>query len=720
MRIKFKKLHQQQQDESDCGIICLKIILNYFKSNLSLELLREYSGTTKSGTTMLGLLQCAQKIGLEAKGFEATIDNLKENNKIAILHTVLDENTQHYIVCYGYNKIKNLFIISNPSVTRVEAISSEDLNKIWRSKALLIFDETPRLVKIKIVKQNKIKWLLNYLKEDTNILLTSLILGVIIAGLSLATAIYSQKLIDILLPSNDVLKIVSSLILLLFLFLLNTFFNYLRGLFLIRQSKDFNIRIIDYFYSSLLKLPKAFFDTRRIGDMVARMNDTSRIQKTISKIFSSIIIDLLLIIISSIAIYSYDKYLGFVTLIWIPIFTILVLYFNPKIIKKQRLVMQSYAKNESNYIDTIRGVETIKGNNKEKIYSNYTKSIYGYFQNSIFSLSKLGLLYNFLNQIISNIFIITILGFSIYLVLNGEISSGVIIALLQLVGILMKSTSNLAMVNIEIQEAKIAFNRMFEFATIKKEAQGEITINNFESLMLENVSFRFSGRDQLLKNINVEIKKGQFISIVGESGSGKSTLGQILQKFYIQENGAITINDSISLNDVQLSSWRSLIAVIPQDINIFNGTVVDNLLLGNEDSPEQVIQFCKEYGFEKFITQLPQGYGTIIGEEGVNLSGGQKQIIAFARALYRRPHFLILDEATSAMDRNTEKFTMDLLSKLKNNIAVLFISHRLQTLKNISDTIYVLENGTIVIKGNHQKLLQSKNFYSDFFDSIIN
>ena len=163
--------------------------------------------------------------------------------------------------------------------------------------------------------------------------------------------------------------------------------------------------------------------------------------------------------------------------------------------------MQSYAKNESNYIDTIRGVETIKGNNKEKIYSNYTKSIYGYFQNSIFSLSKLGLLYNFLNQIISNIFIITILGFSIYLVLNGEISSGVIIALLQLVGILMKSTSNLAMVNIEIQEAKIAFNRMFEFATIKKEAQGEITINNFESLMLENVSFRFSRTVHIIYNL---------------------------------------------------------------------------------------------------------------------------------------------------------------------------------------------------------------------------
>ena len=128
-----------------------------------------------------------------------------------------------------------------------------------------------------------------------------------------------------------------------------------------------------------------------------------------------------------------------------------------------------------------------------------------------------------------------------------------------------------------------------------------------------------------------------------------------------------------------------------------------------------MVKFCQDLGFEKFISEFPQGYGTILGEEGVNLSGGQKQIIALARALYKKPQFLILDEATAAMDRNTENFTMNLLSNLKNEIAVLFISHRLHTLKNNADRIYVLENGNISKEGNHKKLLETSNFYSDYW-----
>jgi len=158
--------------------------------------------------------------------------------------------------------------------------------------------------------------------------------------------------------------------------------------------------------------------------------------------------------------------------------------------------------------------------------------------------------------------------------------------------------------------------------------------------------------------------------------------------------------------------------VIPQDIHIFSGNIIDNILLGIEDKPENVIQFCQDNGFEKFIKQLPQAYATILGEEGINLSGGQKQIIAFARVLYKKPQFLILDEPTSAMDRNTEKFTIALLNTLKKDIAVLFISHRLHTLKNIADNIYVLESGTFIAEGNHKKLLETSNFYSTFWKEI--
>ena len=211
------------------------------------------------------------------------------------------------------------------------------------------------------------------------------------------------------------------------------------------------------------------------------------------------------------------------------------------------------------------------------------------------------------------------------------------------------------------------------------------------------------------------MERGKFTAIVGESGSGKSTLGQILQRFYDFENGKIIINNALELDEVSLESYRRLIGVVPQEISIFNGNVVDNILLGDAKNPENLMEFIANYGFDTYFNQLPQGLATILGEEGINLSGGQKQIIALARVLYKKPQFLILDEATAAMDRNTENFTMELFEKIKPSCSIFFISHRLNMLKKIADEIYVLDKKTITHFGTHQNLMQTSNFYSDFW-----
>lgn len=715
---KIKKSHSQHHDQSDCGVVCLQTILKYYESNCSLEKLREYSGTSIQSTTMLGLLQCGNKIGLEVKGYESTIEALKENKVPAILHAIFEEKLQHYIVCFGYEDKKEKFIISNPSNSKIKYISEKELETIWKSKALLLCKETNKLVKKKTENKQKWQWIYKYIKEDLNLLSMSLFLGILLAVLSLATAIYSQKLIDVLIPSKDTFKVIASICLLFFLLTIQIFFGYLRNLFLIRQTKYYNTRVIQFFYNNLLKLPKTFFDTRKIGDMVARMNDTSRIQKTISKIIGSIVIDILLVIVISIAIFSYNKTLGYITLLWIPLLTIVVILFSPKIKEQQKEVMQSYARNESNYIDTIKGIETIKNNNKEHFFAKETNSIYKLFQKAIYDLGRLGLNYATINELISNIFIIGTLGYSVYLVLNNELTPGVIIAILQLVGMLMSSTSNLALVNIEIQEAKVAFNRMYEFTSIEEENKGNILLSKFNSLEIKNLSFRFTGRKQLLKSINLSVSKNECIAVVGESGSGKSTLGQVLQKFYPFENGSIIVNNQFNLPNINTEDWRNIIGIIPQDITIFSGNVITNILLGKKDTPENIEKFCKQYGFTEFVNSLPQGFATIIGEEGINLSGGQKQIIALMRVLYKKPQLVLLDEFTSAMDRKTEKFVLNLLKKLKSELTIIFISHRLHSLPQIADTIYVLENGVISNFGNHKKLMETTNFYSDFWKEL--
>jgi len=291
-------------------------------------------------------------------------------------------------------------------------------------------------------------------------------------------------------------------------------------------------------------------------------------------------------------------------------------------------------------------------------------------------------------------------------------------AILGIAASLIPSIGNLALISIPINEAKVAFNRMFEFTDIQPELNAEKETNEiqFEKLEIKGLGFRFAGRKRLLENINLELKKSEIIAIIGESGSGKSTLGNILQQFYQVETGQITINENIDLKNIPTNHWRNKIAVVPQDIHIFNGNVLDNICQGNSAlEAEKMFNFMNDYGFDKYINKLPNSYLTLLGEEGINLSGGQKQIIAFARALYKLPQLLILDEATAAMDRETEKFTIDLLKKIKTKVAVFYISHRLHILKDLANRIYILENGNIQLFGSHNELMKTKNFYSEYF-----
>ncbi|GAB1856929.1 hypothetical protein MHTCC0001_17650 [Flavobacteriaceae bacterium MHTCC 0001] len=304
-------------------------------------------------------------------------------------------------------------------------------------------------------------------------------------------------------------------------------------------------------------------------------------------------------------------------------------------------------------------------------------------------------------------------------VYNESMQLGELMAVLGIAGSLLPSVSSLALIAIPVNEAKVAFNRMYEFAAIEKEQTGAIPITNFESLKIANLSFRFAGRSQLLNNINLSVRKNEIVAIVGESGCGKSTLAQIIQRFYAFEKGSIVVNDQSALDDTSLKDWRNIIGVISQDITVFNGNIIDNILLGEEGNPEHIVRFCQKYGFDKFIAQLPQGYGTLLGEEGINLSGGQKQLLALVRVLYKRPQLLLLDEFTSAMDRNTEQFVIRLLQKLKHEMGIIFISHRLHSLKHIADRIYIIENGNTDVSGGHADLLIGDNFYSQFWKNLL-
>lgn len=692
----IKKTFSLQKDLTDCGVGCLQSLVRYYGGDISLETLREKSGTSKTGTTLLGLYQCANAIGFDADGCEADINALIEHGEPVILHVIIDQKYEHYVICYSYNYHNDSkFLIGDPA-KGLEYWSKEELEKVWVSKTCLTLKPNEHFEKKEKNNSEKKQWLINLVKEDQESIYTIIVLGVVFTLLGMSMYIFSQKLIDDILPKKKLNVLLLSIGFLSFLLFARVIIQALREFYIIKQSKEFNQRINKTFFSSLLHLPKMFFDTRKIGDFVARLNDTQRIQTVIKHLITNTAVDILGVLISIGFLFYYSWKLAIVCLVISPIIFYIIFRFNKQIIESQKSVMQSYSINEANYIDSIRGIDVIKGFGKQDLFLKRNLLIFGDFQTKIFELGRLNLKIALYSGLALVVFLIAILGFSSYNVLNNEIKVGELMAIIGIASSLLSSITNLALVSIPIQEAKVAFDRMFEYSSIPKEKTEGLDVSVIESIEVKNLDFRFNGRSKLLNDVSLKLIKGKITCLLGESGSGKTTFAEILQKNYIQERGDVIINRSINLNEISISNWRKHISVVPQNIQLFNGTVLENIIL-DENLDEQKLQNILSLGFDKFINSLPQNILTIVGEEGVNLSGGQKQLLGWMRALYHNPQFLILDEPTSSLDKENRDFIYKLIDKLKDTTIIFIISHHLEDLKNISTDIYLLKDTRLKI-----------------------
>jgi ATP-binding cassette subfamily B protein len=338
-------------------------------------------------------------------------------------------------------------------------------------------------------------------------------------------------------------------------------------------------------------------------------------------------------------------------------------------------------------------------------------------------LGKIKVKLNLLTGLAGTAYLILILLFTASQVISKKMTQGELMAILSLCSTLLPSILNLALIGIPLNEAKVALDRMFEFSQIDPEEsdKNEQTINlEFQKLSLEGISFRYPGQKLLLDNISITVEKGKLISIVGESGCGKSTLANIIMRFYDPESGNIILNENLNYKDVNIRNLRSKIGIIPQEIHIFNGTILQNLLTElTENKINEMISMISGFGLAGFIDSFPSGLLTLVGEEGINLSGGQKQVLAFIRVLLNKPDILIIDEGTSNMDRGSENLIKNLVSSLKTQMGIILISHRINMIKKLSDYIYVIDDTIITSQGTHEELIGSDNLYKRFWDDFF-
>lgn len=716
MRIdkKIAKAFILQNNQSDCGVACLSSIIKFHGGVPNLEKLRIASGTSRQGTTLLGLYQVANSIGFNAEGMQADMVFLREIKQPVILHVLVNGSMLHYLVCYQV--MQNRFLIGDPAVG-LKWMNEVELSEIWKSgKLLTLVPDEKRFRKEKAEHYLKWRWFTQLLREDLSLLTTILLMGIAVAVLGLATAIFAQVFIDRLIPSGNALRIFTAIGLVSLLLLAKLLIGYYRQQLMLRQGVDINVRITGSFFSDLLMLPMGFFSSRKIGDMVARLNDIGRIQQTVSFFFGELLINALVVVVSLVAVFLYNSWVGLILLMGVPLFAWVAYSYNKTIINGQREALTAYSVNESNYISTIGNIQPIKSFRKETLFTKLGLITFRFFQDKVYHIGNIGITVQLLTGMIGLAITIGVIILSAIQLQSGHMSTGVFMAVFSLTSSILPALASIAFANVQLQGARIAFERKYEFSSMDKEyaITEEIEkerIEEFQELCLQDVSFRYPGRGLLLEKVNFTVSKGELVTIFGDNGTGKSTLISLIQRFYSPESGKIKLNGK-DAETYSIPSYRNLLGVVSQDVTLTNATLLANITLSdNEQDAIHAVEALNRHGLTSYFEKFPQSFYTMLGEGGIQISGGQKQLVGLARALVCSPQLLLLDELTAHMDRSTENFVLVLLAHLKNSMGILSITHSIRN-ASISDRIIVLSGGKVEIVGNHNELIQSQNSYS--------
>lgn len=705
----------KQHDIKDCGAACLASVSAHYGLKMPIAKIRQLSHTDTRGTNVLGMVQGLEKMGFNAKGVKGGADALPEIPLPAIAHIITKEQYHHYVVIYKVSKGK--IEVMDPAFGKIEEYTFEEFSKIWTGVLILL--EPNEYFEQKNEKTSVYRRFWNLVQPHKSILIQALIGAVVYTVLGLSTSIYIEKITDYVLIDGNrrLLNLLSIAMVVILLF--QIFIGAMKSVLVLQTGQKMDKHLILGYYKHLLKLPQRFFDTMKVGEIISRVNDAVKIRTFINDVAIQIFVNVFIVIFSFALMFTYYWKLALIMALVIP-FYFIVYWITNKLNKKvERKLMEESAELESHLVESITSVRTIKqfgvetfANNKtDNAFSNLLKTIYKSVLNSLFSGNS--------SEFLSRIFTIILLWIGSGYVIDRTITPGELLSFYALIGYFTNPVSQLIGMNKTIQNALIAADRLFEIMDLEREEttdKMDITKENIGDIHCKEVSFSYGSRVDVFEDFNCIIKKGKTTAIVGESGSGKTTLAALIQNLYPLKKGKVAIGD-YDINYISNYSLRNLISVVPQQIDLFSGNVIENIALG-EDFPDiqRIVNITKELGILSFVEKLPNGFQTYLGENGALLSGGQKQRIAIARALYKNPEILILDEATSSLDSEAEQIIQKTLEEFRNQgKTMVVIAHRLSTIAN-SDEILVMKNGKIIEQGNHQELISKDSIYSQMWE----
>lgn len=692
------------------GLVSLELVARINKIDIDMRSVVREFGIESADTTPEELMRIAKSRGFKIKKKKLTLKDYSDKYPLPAIIQLKDDT---YIVLLALRPDDNKVLIIKPLAKHPEAFSYDELQEQMKDEILVLahklLDDDVKF---------GFKWFFNEIFKYKKIIGQVLLGSFVVQLFGLVTPLFTQVILDKVLVHRtiatlDVLAL-AFIVVSVFELLLNLSRNYI----FIHTTSKIDAKLGSKLFKHLFQLYYVYFEKRQVGNIIARVRELDRIREFITNKSVSVVIDSFFSLVFVGIMLLYSVKLTFISLGFLAIIAIIYLIITPELRARLEEKFQMGAHSNSYLVEAVTGVQTVKALAIEGSMIRKWEDKLAQYIKSSFNLAIMG---NFTGSIcgfLQKAMTIAILYVGVILVIENKLTIGQLIAFQMFSGQFSAPMLRLVGLWNEFQQTLLAVDRIGDILNSPVEIQSKtaVTLSDVKGdIKLENLSFRYNiDLPNVLKNINLHIKPGTKVGFVGRSGSGKSTLTKLIQRMYYTTEGTIYIDD-IDIRNINPVWLRTNIGIVLQENYLFSGTIRENISLPRPNVPmEGVIQVAKIAGAHEFISKLPKGYDTEVGERGSSLSGGQKQRIAIARALISNPKILIFDEATSALDYESEKIIRDNMAMISEGRTTIIIAHRLSTIKDC-DVIVCFDNGNIVEIGTHDELIKTNGYYHKLY-----